>query len=231
MKFTNKDLMPVSTLQYLLQKLASESNEVAHACIKGLEFGIDDPYPDGTSIHQKIQEEFNDALAVAEMLTDIGFPLTRDQVLIDAKKAKMDRMEDKAIVANVLAKAAQKLPKTAVRISISTMPPFNPLLPKYVIFPDNGLNLFRWGSRPINTAVDALENSLKGDLSLDQNSKVHVAWLIDEKFKNHELVQIGHIPIHYFSGAGLFDDVIILGYIDESGKLLSHVGSHLQRLV
>ncbi len=93
----DSDMVAISKLQHLMVKLASESSELSHAILKGVEFGIAHPYPDsGTTILQKIIFEFNDVLGVARMLTELGFPVEPDEKLIQAKIDKVTRMMEVA---------------------------------------------------------------------------------------------------------------------------------------
>ncbi len=86
---TNKDMVPISELQHLMAKLASEASELSHAVLKGIEFGIDHPYPDGKTILQKIEEEYNDVLGVVKMLNELGFLINARDDLIKAKVTKV----------------------------------------------------------------------------------------------------------------------------------------------
>jgi hypothetical protein len=78
---------------FLLTYLASESCEVAHAASKVILFGPDDTY-DGKYPRSQLtlEAEYNDLLAIVEMLRECGFELRRIPSLIDAKKVKVLRM-------------------------------------------------------------------------------------------------------------------------------------------
>lgn len=100
---TNADMVPMSVFQHLLVKLASESTELAHAVLKGVEFGVDHTYP-GTEITilQKIEEEYNDLLGVVVKLKERGFPINIREDLLEAKNVKVDKFMDVARVQSVL---------------------------------------------------------------------------------------------------------------------------------
>lgn len=106
MILTDKEHMaPISELQHLLVKLASEAAELSHAALKALEFGLESPYPDtGITVQEKIRQEFNDVLGVAVMLSRLGFDVTSDTGLTSQKIAKVDTMMDVAREYGVLEK-------------------------------------------------------------------------------------------------------------------------------
>jgi hypothetical protein len=92
MTLTNKNMVPVSEVQYLLTKLMSECNELSHAVSKVLDFGIDDEAHlehVGYSGKRKIEEEFNDVLGIIDMLGDIGFNVSANPMMIKAKRNKV----------------------------------------------------------------------------------------------------------------------------------------------
>ena len=77
--------------EYLLTCLAEEAVEVAQRATKALRFGCDEVQPgQGLSNTQRIRQELNDLIAVAQMLEEAGvlvLPLEVDA--IDRKKAKV----------------------------------------------------------------------------------------------------------------------------------------------
>ena len=77
--------------EYLLTCLAEEAVEVAQRATKALRFGCDEVQPgQGLSNTQRIRQELNDLIAVAEMLEEadvLVLPLEVDA--IDRKKAKV----------------------------------------------------------------------------------------------------------------------------------------------
>lgn len=77
--------------EHLLACLAEECAEVQHAVAKALRFGLDDGYPGAASTNaQDIAREFQDVLAVVEMLEDEGaLDCTTDLEAIDRKKARV----------------------------------------------------------------------------------------------------------------------------------------------
>ncbi len=80
--------------QYLLVKLAEEATELAQIALKTSQFGIFESCPgmDATNI-ERCNLEFNDVLAVAEMLNDYQdlHSLFRDTYKVDAKKQKVEK--------------------------------------------------------------------------------------------------------------------------------------------
>lgn len=81
--------------QYLLQCLGEEGIEIAHAVSKAVRFGLDDEWPGkATTNRQDIKQEFNDLLAVLEMLMEFGTfqEHLMDRNLIETKKDKIRKM-------------------------------------------------------------------------------------------------------------------------------------------
>ena len=80
----------MNEIEYLLVKVAEECNEVSQRCTKALCFGMDEKQP-GQPFDNKerILQEFNDLVAVMEML--FGKPVSGlvDQKQVDAKKSKI----------------------------------------------------------------------------------------------------------------------------------------------
>lgn len=75
----------------LLVMLAEECAELQHAVAKILRFGLDGKYDDGAINRDQLQLEFNDVLAIAELLTTLeDVKIERDDTLIveKLKKAK-----------------------------------------------------------------------------------------------------------------------------------------------
>jgi hypothetical protein len=80
---------------YLLLCLEEEAIEIAHAISKVIRFTPHDSHTIGgpTNI-MKLQHEFNDMLAIVEMLEEHGFSFVRNQKAIDAKKQRtLDYMD------------------------------------------------------------------------------------------------------------------------------------------
>ena len=76
--------------QYVLLCLAEEANEVAHAVSKVLRFTPDDSaITGGPSNMETLQKEYNDFLAVAELLSSMSIPLQRDPVMVEMKKKRL----------------------------------------------------------------------------------------------------------------------------------------------
>jgi len=77
--------------EHLLVILMEECTELAHAASKALRFGPGSDY-DGITNREKLLREYNDILAVVEMLNDDGVgDMYEDADLIEAKKKKIAR--------------------------------------------------------------------------------------------------------------------------------------------
>jgi len=77
--------------EHLLVILMEECNELSKDAAKTLRFGADSDY-DGITNSQKMQNEYNDILAVVEMLNSDGVvDMYEDADLIEAKKKKITR--------------------------------------------------------------------------------------------------------------------------------------------
>lgn len=80
----------MTRIDYLLVVLAEECAELAQACSKAIRFGLNDDY---TLQHPKemIKREFNDVLAVMEILTTEGVfdALPLDREMITKKQMKI----------------------------------------------------------------------------------------------------------------------------------------------
>lgn len=76
--------------QYLLICLMEECNEVAHAASKMLRFTENDsPVIGGTTNIQNLQKEFNELLAVVELLESHNIMILRDADIIANKKKRL----------------------------------------------------------------------------------------------------------------------------------------------
>lgn len=78
--------------EHLLTILSEECLEIAKDVSKGLRFGLDDHYPTQTITNgESINHEFNDLLAVIEMLNEEGILNVKpDRELIEKKKQKVE---------------------------------------------------------------------------------------------------------------------------------------------
>lgn len=76
--------------EHLLVILMEECNELAKDAAKALRFTPDSNY-DGITNREKLQREYNDVLAVVEMLYDEGINMYDDPELIEAKQKKVER--------------------------------------------------------------------------------------------------------------------------------------------
>lgn len=82
----------MNRLQYLLLLAAEEGSEVAQAATKAMRFGAQEVYKAaGLSNEARLQAEFNDILAVMEMLNEEGLVLYRNEDMIKEKKAKVEK--------------------------------------------------------------------------------------------------------------------------------------------
>lgn len=84
--------------QMLLLQMAEECNEVAQRISKALRFGLDEKQPDHlTDNADRIVQEFNDLMAVVDMLQDEGvlkIPADTQSFQIQAKKIKIEKYLD-----------------------------------------------------------------------------------------------------------------------------------------
>lgn len=79
--------------EHLLTILSEECGEIAKEISKGLRFGLDDHHPTqvGTNA-EKINLEYNDLVAVFEMLNDEGIlEVKLDPELIKRKKERVEK--------------------------------------------------------------------------------------------------------------------------------------------
>lgn len=79
--------------EHLLTILSEECGEIAKEISKGLRFGLDDHHPTqvGTNA-EKINLEYNDLVAVLEMLNDEGIlEVKLDRELIKRKKERVEK--------------------------------------------------------------------------------------------------------------------------------------------
>ncbi len=77
--------------QHLLLKLMEECSELAQDAAKAIQFGAHKQCPVGISNHAHMQREFNDVLAIIDMLNDDGMDLHRDPKLICEKINKIEK--------------------------------------------------------------------------------------------------------------------------------------------
>ena len=78
--------------EHLLTILAEECMEIGKECTKALRFGLEDHHPTQTGTNsQKIDDEYNDLIAVIGMLNDEGFLDVR--ISVDKIKKKVERVE------------------------------------------------------------------------------------------------------------------------------------------
>lgn len=76
--------------QYLQVCLMEECNEVAHATSKMLRFTEhDSPVIGGRTNFQNLFQEYNELLAVVELLAEQGLHLSRDEEIIEVKKKRL----------------------------------------------------------------------------------------------------------------------------------------------
>jgi len=76
--------------EHLLVILAEEASEVQKVIAKILRFGPNSDY-DGITNREKLQNEFNDFLGVAELLKEEGIVVTRDTNLVIRKQDKVEK--------------------------------------------------------------------------------------------------------------------------------------------
>ena len=77
--------------EHLLTIAIEECAEIQHAISKAKRFGLHDHgHSERLTNEQQIQKEFNDLLAVVDMLNDDGMDLHRDPKLV---REKMQRVE------------------------------------------------------------------------------------------------------------------------------------------
>jgi len=75
--------------EHLLVILMEECNELAKDAAKSLRFTPESDY-DGITNREKLQREFNDLLAIVEMLRSEGIFIYRDENLIRKKIEKVE---------------------------------------------------------------------------------------------------------------------------------------------
>lgn len=82
----------MTELQYMLLVLGEEGAEITQAASKASRFGVYNSGP-GTNKSNKeiLQAEYNDMLAVAEMLAVYSVDLYRDEELVQKKKDKVKK--------------------------------------------------------------------------------------------------------------------------------------------
>lgn len=81
----------MNRLEHLLTIFGEECSEIHQESCKALRFGIDEQRDLPTSNRERMQKEWNDLLAMVDMLKIEGIELIRDQHLIDLKKAKVEK--------------------------------------------------------------------------------------------------------------------------------------------
>ena len=84
----------IDKIQYLLAKASEESGEIVQIASKNICFGVNEVYPKiGRANAVRLKEEFNDLVAVMEMLHDEGIfeGDLIDSALIEQKKAKVEK--------------------------------------------------------------------------------------------------------------------------------------------
>jgi len=81
----------MNRLEHLLTILIEECAEIQQAASKAKRFGLEDGYPGTTRTnHRDINDEFNDLLAVVDLLNDEGLNLNKNYEKIIAKKVKIE---------------------------------------------------------------------------------------------------------------------------------------------
>jgi len=76
--------------EHLLVCMAEECSEIQHAIAKALRFGVDDHgHSERPTNRVQLRAEFNDLLAVAEMLEEHGFNFEPSRIDIAAKKKRV----------------------------------------------------------------------------------------------------------------------------------------------
>ena len=89
---------PLSELDFYVEMLSQEALEVAHRISKTKIFGFGEIQPGQEYTNfERLNQEYNDLLAVVEELQERGVHLHRSQQLIDAKKKKMLAMYEYAL--------------------------------------------------------------------------------------------------------------------------------------
>ena len=83
----------MTRLDHLLIILGEECSELHQETCKALRFGIHEQRDLPTSNRERMQKEYNDLLAMVELLNweDRSIDLHRDDTMIAAKKAKVAR--------------------------------------------------------------------------------------------------------------------------------------------
>jgi len=77
--------------EYLLTKLIEECVEVAKEASKALTFGLDDKHKDHKSNIEKINDEWNDLMAIRRMLMGEGVRIFDNIGLQDKKMCKVEK--------------------------------------------------------------------------------------------------------------------------------------------
>lgn len=83
----------MTNTDFYIEMLGQEGIEIAHRISKIKIFGTDEKQPGQPYTNlERLNQEFNDLLAVREELEELGIELFRDPVLIKKKKQKMQKM-------------------------------------------------------------------------------------------------------------------------------------------
>lgn len=82
----------MNRIEHLLTVLMEECCELAQDTSKAKRFGVHEQRDLSTSNHDRMQKEYNDLLAMIDMLNEEeGFDLHRDPKLIRFKRAKVEK--------------------------------------------------------------------------------------------------------------------------------------------
>lgn len=228
---SNANMVPVSEIQFLLTKLMSEASELAHACSKLLEFGIDDAAHmevDQQGGLDKVLAEYNDVLSIAQMLTDVGVSIQAYPRLILAKKKKVEHYMAKSRQLGMLSKGRTV---TADRLR-TTRCEFQAMLnmSNIKIVPES-----RWGSTPCYSVKHTrarltLHLAKFPNLLRDLEFTLGKFWRVMPKLKfelhgEHD-PETGHYDVHlkviYSSKDPMYLDSLLDYWIDSTAELKSN---------
>jgi len=82
----------MNRIEHLMTIAGEECSEVHQELCKALRFGLHEQRDLPTSNHERIQKEYNDLLAMIDMLNDeSGFDLYRDPKMIKQKRDKVEK--------------------------------------------------------------------------------------------------------------------------------------------
>jgi len=76
--------------EHLLTILGEECSELQQVCSKTLRFGLQDDYT-GISKREWLELEYNDILAMVDMLKENGIEINRNETLITKKIAQVEK--------------------------------------------------------------------------------------------------------------------------------------------